>query len=228
MLNRPLNALSALTSTWSVRRRVITGLVVLVALGALALAGAFLARGPGTPDGEGHAAPPAATAPGTPSAPSAAASGQAVARPPQLSDPLAYARAAADLLWSYDTRTTSRSAYLAGLDAWMTRESRYADPDALHAQVPDPVLWSRMADNRQYATAHVREAHYPSAFKEALADHPAQLTTAYIYAVTVSGTQQVTWKDGGAGAEERSITLAVQCRPGHDCALVSVAPTVAP
>jgi hypothetical protein len=85
-----------------------------------------------------------------------------------------------------------------------------------------------MADNGQYATADVAEAHFPSAFKQALADDPSALTKAYIYAVTVTGTQHITWKNGGAGAESRAVTLAIQCRPNTECALVDIAPTVAP
>jgi hypothetical protein len=90
------------------------------------------------------------------------------------------------------------------------------------------VLWSRMADNDQHATASVTEAHYPSAFKQALAENPTAITEAYIYAITVNGKQQIAWKTGGGGAEDRAVTLAVQCRPNHDCSLVAIAPRVAP
>ncbi|WP_446038053.1 hypothetical protein [Streptomyces sp. SID1121] len=162
------------------------------------------------------------------SVPTEPASGtDAVPAPPQIAEPVAFAEAAARMLWSYDTRTTNRDEQLASMHAWMTPETRYADWSAVTGQVPDPVLWSRMADNAQHATAKVTEGHYPSAFKQALADDPAALTTAYIYAVTVTGTQTIVWKDG-RGAEERSLTLAVQCRPSADCTLVSVAPQVSP
>lgn len=183
-----------------------------------------------------HAAAPATTPPlpsptGTPPSadpsPTPAASRGSVARPPHVTDPLAYAKAAAALLWSYDTRTTSRSKQLAGMRAWMATGSPYADWPAISAQEPDPVLWSRMADNHQYATATITESHFPSAFKQALSDDPAALTKAYIYAVTITGTQQIAWKDGG-GAESRAVTLAIQCRPNADCALVDIAPSVAP
>ncbi|BDH07203.1 hypothetical protein HEK131_44300 [Streptomyces seoulensis] len=159
-------------------------------------------------------------------APKAASETGAVAKPPQISEPVAYARAAARMLWSYDTRDTSRDQQLAGMHAWMTRETKYADWASVSGQVPDPLLWSRMADQDQHASAHVTEGHYPGAFKAALADDPSAITEAYIYVVTVNGKQQITWTKGGSGAEERAVTLAVQCRPGHDCTLAAIAPSV--
>jgi hypothetical protein len=171
---------------------------------------------------------PALTSPSAGPTPSPAAGTGSVAAPPHAADPLAYAKAAAKLLWSYDTRTTSRDQQLAGMRAWMATGTPYANWPAISGQEPDPVLWSRMADNQQYATAAVAESHFPSAFKAALADDPAALTKAYIYAVTVTGTQHIAWKGGGAGAESRAVTLAIQCRPNADCALVDIAPTVAP
>ncbi|MFC9489795.1 hypothetical protein ACFTZM_27370, partial [Streptomyces hydrogenans] len=132
------------------------------------------------------------------------------------------------MLWSYDTRATARDQQLAGMHAWMTTEKKYTDWTSTQAQVPDPLLWSRMHDQAQYATATVSAAHFPSAFKQALAEDPAALTEAYIYAVTVTGKQTIAWKDGGGGAEDRSVTLAVQCRPSADCALVAIAPNTAP
>lgn len=110
--------------------------------------------------------------------------------------------------------------------AWMTDETAYADWPSVSGQVPDPVLWSRMADQDQHATASITEGHFPSAFKAALADDPSAITKAYIYVVTVNGKQQISWKKGGGGAEDRAVTLAVQCRPGHDCALAAIAPNV--
>jgi hypothetical protein len=149
-------------------------------------------------------------------------------RPPRISDPLAFSKAAAAMLWSYDTRTTTVDQQLAAMRAWMTPESRYADWTSVSAQMPTPQLWARMADQEQHATAMVAEAHYPSAFKQALADDPAAITEAYIYAVTVTGKQTIAWAGGGQGAEDRSVTLAVQCRPSRDCTLVAIAPRVAP
>ncbi|MEH0519758.1 hypothetical protein QBA38_12120 [Streptomyces stelliscabiei] len=141
-------------------------------------------------------------------------------KPPQIAEPVAYAQAAAAMLWSYDTRTTSRDQQLAGMKAWLTSETKYADWSSLTAQVPDPVLWSRMADQDQYATAIVDEAHYPSAFKQALADDPSAITEAYIYAVTVTGKQQIAWKKGGGGSEDRLDHPRSAVPPEPDCTLV--------
>ncbi|RSO06975.1 hypothetical protein DMH18_26380 [Streptomyces sp. WAC 06783] len=216
---------SARTADWSANRRVATVAVVVTVLIAVAgLAAWFTGRG----EDQDSARPPAASPSPSASSPAPSAGTGSVPRPPQISDPVAYAKAAAKMLWSYDARTTSRDQQLAGMQAWMAKETKYSDWSSITAQVPDPVLWSRMHDNAQHASASIGEAHYPSAFKQALADDPSALTEAYIYAVTVTGKQTITWKSDGGGAEDRSATLAVQCRPSHDCSLVSLAPQVAP
>lgn len=210
----------------SVLRRVTLGGVVLAVLLAVSGLLAYLTR----PE------PAATTAPapaGTSAAESAwpeATSGKAraVASPPKTSDPIAFAKAATKALWSYDTRSFSRVEHVAGLKRWMTDEKKYADWASVTNQIPSPVLWSRMHDNRQHASATIGEGHYPQAFKTALAQDPGAITEAYVYAVTVTGKQAIAWKGSGAGAESRSTTLAVQCRPHHDCALVGVLPSVAP
>ena len=214
---------------WSTRRRITviaTGLAVLLVLAVVVA----LLTGRTTADDSQAASPSAGSSSSAFSSagPTASAGAGSVAKPPPVADPVAYAKAAAATLWSYDTRTTSRDQQLAGMRAWLTTETKYADWASIAAQVPDPVLWSRMADQDQYATATVTEAHYPSAFKQALADDPSAITEAYIYAVTITGKQQIAWKKGGAGAEDRSITLAVQCRPNANCSLVSIAPNVVP
>ncbi|MDT0568581.1 hypothetical protein RM704_14075 [Streptomyces sp. DSM 3412] len=214
---------------WSTRQRITvlaTGFAVLL---ALAVVVALLTGR--TTAGDSQAAAPSSGPSSSTSAsagPTASAGAGSVAKPPQLADPVAFAKAVAATLWSYDTRTTSRDQQLAGMRAWLTSETKYADWSSIAEQVPDPVLWSRMADEDQYATATVTEGHYPSAFKQALADDPSAITEAYVYAVTVTGTQQIAWKKGGAGAEDRSVTLAVQCRPNANCSLVSIAPRVVP
>ncbi|MFD9441229.1 hypothetical protein ACFWBR_24895 [Streptomyces sp. NPDC060006] len=215
---------------WSTRQRIMviaSGLAVLLALAVVV--GLLTGR---TTAGDSQSATPSSGRPSSSTSasggPTASAGAGSVAKPPQLADPVAFAKAAAATLWSYDTRTTSRDQQLAGMKAWLTSETKYADWSSLAAQVPDPVLWSRMADQDQYATATVSEAHYPSAFKQALADDPSAITEAYIYAVTVTGKQQIAWMKGGAGAEDRSVTLAVQCRPNANCFLVSIAPRVVP
>ncbi|MCL6737740.1 hypothetical protein [Streptomyces neyagawaensis] len=213
---------------WSTRRRITVIVICLAVLLALAAAVALLTGGTGNSNSRSGAPSGTGTTASASARPTASAGAGTVARPPSSADPVAFAEAAAAMLWSYDTRSTSRAQQLAAMKAWLTAESKYADWTSIAAQVPDPVLWSRMADQDQYATATVDEAHYPSAFKQALADDPSAITEAYIYAVTVTGKQQITWTKGGAGAEGRSITLAVQCRPNTDCSLVSLAPRVVP
>lgn len=148
--------------------------------------------------------------------------------PPKTRDPVTFAKAATKALWSYDTRFSSQPEQLAGLKRWMTDESKVADWKSVTEQVPSPVLWSRMHDNHQHASATVGEGHFPQAFKSALSKDPGAITETYVYAVTVSGKQSIAWKGSGAGAESRSTTLAVQCRPHHNCALVGVLPNVSP
>ncbi|MGJ5751596.1 hypothetical protein FB563_4059 [Streptomyces puniciscabiei] len=226
----PFTSLSAYGATWSAKRRILIIAVVITALLAVAGIAAWF-TGNGGARHEGSTAPSVtdSTAPSADPTPTATSSGTgSVPKPPRISDPLAYAKAAALMLWSYDTRTTSRDQELAGMNAWMTTETKYADWSSVTGQVPDPVLWSRMRDNAQHARAKVTDTHYPSAFKQALADDPSAITEAYIYYVTATGTQQIAWKKGGSGAEDRAVTLAVQCRPSHDCSLVAIAPSVAP
>jgi hypothetical protein len=205
-----------------------------VALGVLALALLLLATGilayfvrdddepsrPRTPTAA-KAPPPGAPSQGAEPAPGPN-------DPPRTSDPVEYAKAFTARLWSYDSRTTSQTDHLASLQRWLTREQRYADPESIAVQVPDPLLWSRMRDGGQYAVATVAEGHIPASFTSALQADPGRITEAYAYAVTVSGKQQIAWNGSGAGAEARAVTLAVQCRPQQDCALVGVAPNVAP
>ncbi|MFF0201910.1 hypothetical protein [Streptomyces sp. NPDC005017] len=213
---------------WSTRQRVTVIAIGLAVLLALAAAVALVTGRTGTSTSR-TTSPSATSSPNSVIAgPKPSAGAGTVAKPPPVADPVAFAKAAAAMLWSYDTRTTSRDQQLAGMKAWLTSETKYADWPSIAAQVPDPVLWSRMADQDQYTTATVDEAHYPSAFKQALADDPSAITEAYIYAVTVTGKQQIVWRKGGAGAEDRSVTLAVQCRPNADCSLVSLAPRVVP
>ncbi|MEH0658471.1 hypothetical protein QA860_12155 [Streptomyces stelliscabiei] len=213
---------------WSSRQRITVSAIGLAVLLTLAAIVALLTGRTATRDSQSATPSERSSTASASAGPTASAGAGSVAKPPAVADPVAFAQAAAAMLWSYDTRTTSRDQQLAGMKAWLTSETKYADWSSLTAQVPDPVLWSRMADQDQYANAIVDEAHYPSAFKQALADDPSAITEAYIYAVTVTGKQQIAWKKGGAASEDRSITLAVQCRPSSDCSLVSIAPRVVP
>ncbi|MFJ8954946.1 hypothetical protein ACIRO1_33095 [Streptomyces sp. NPDC102381] len=223
----PSLSLSSYGAGWSAKKRIAIGTGVIAVLLAIACVVAVLTGG-----GDGHRAPDAATpAPAdslssSEAAPHPPSGSGSVPKPPQIGEPVAYAKATAKMLWSYDTRNTSRDQQLDGMRAWMTTQAKYADWASVSGQVPDPVLWSRMADQDQHATADVSEGHYPSAFKAAMADDPSAITEAYIYAVTVNGKQHIAWKKGGGGAEERTVTLAVQCRPNHACALAAIAPSV--
>ncbi|MEN8654400.1 hypothetical protein ABCR94_28335 [Streptomyces sp. 21So2-11] len=222
----PSVSLSSYGVGWSANKRIMIVALVVTILLALAATVAWMTGS--DQQGQNHAAPSPANSPSSSeAAPKAAAGSGSVPKPPQIAEPVAYAKAAAEMLWSYDTRDTSRDQQLAGMNAWMSKETKYADWNSVTSQVPAPLLWSRMADNKQHATSAITEGHYPSAFKQALADDPSAITEAYIYAVTVNGKQQIAWHKGGAGAEERAVTLAVQCRPSHDCSLVAIAPRVA-
>lgn len=215
---------------WSANRRILLITLVLTAL--LAVAGT-VAWFTGRTDQHNSSSAPGTTSSSSPGGPtwptpkpSTSTGTGSVPAPPQISEPVGFAKAAALMLWSYDTRTTSRDQQLAGMQQWVTGEGEYADWVSVAGQVPDPLLWSRMADQDQRATATVAEGHFPSAFKQALAEDPSAITEAYVYVVTVNGTQKIGWTKGGAGAEERAVTLAVQCRPGKDCTLAALAPTV--
>ncbi|MFF7290773.1 hypothetical protein [Streptomyces griseorubiginosus] len=222
----PSLSLSSYGAGWSANRRI--AIVACVVAVLLAIAGIVALL---TGAGNGHQAPdtaapaPADSPSSTEAAPRPSSGSGSMPKPPQIAEPVAYAKAAARMLWSYDTRDTSRDQQLVGMRAWMTTETKYADWSSVSGQVPDPVLWSRMADQDQHATASGTEGHYPSAFKAALADDPSAITKAYIYVVTVNGKQTLSWHKGGE-AEERAVTLAVQCRPNHDCALAAIAPSV--
>ncbi|AJE87439.1 secreted protein [Streptomyces albus] len=212
-------------TAWSSNRRAAAAALALVVLLAATAAVALLTRDDSSPPRPDTTMPPQAAS----SKPAATPGGaRGVDRPARIAEPIAFAEAAAAMLWSYDTRTVSRKQQLDGMRAWMTPEGAYADWDSVAHQVPDPLLWDRMADHGQRASAKATEGHYPSAFKQALADDPSALTEAYIYAVTVNGHQKIAWKSGQGGAEDRAVTLAVQCRPGRDCRLAAVAPQVAP
>ncbi|MEU0447526.1 hypothetical protein [Streptomyces tendae] len=213
-----------------VRRRALVGTAVLAVLVALAGLAAYLTRDSRSPS-DTPAPPPSSPASSpTPTAPAGPhARFHALPVPPKTHDPIEYGKAAAAALWSYDTRAYSQPELRKALRGWLTEESKYADPASVDKVVPSLVLWKEMAANGQFATAKVNEGHFPHAFTQALQADPGAITQAYVYAVTVSGKQSIAWKGSPAGgAESRSTTLAVQCRPDHPCALVGVMPSVAP
>ncbi|RCG26289.1 hypothetical protein DTL70_06735 [Streptomyces diacarni] len=209
----------------SVLRRSAMIAVILTVLLAVADFVAYLTR-PEAPQPRADAHPKPTASPHSP-APRPGAD-EAVAAPPHTNDPVTFAKAATKALWTYDTQRFSRAGHLAGLKRWMTGEKKYADWKSVTGEVPGKALWSRMHDNHQHATAKVSEGHFPESFKTAMSQNPGGITEAYVYAVTVTGKQSIAWKGSGAGAEPRSTTLAVQCRPHHECALSGVLPEVAP
>ncbi|MFE9011819.1 hypothetical protein [Streptomyces cyaneofuscatus] len=214
-----------------VRRRALLGTAVLAVLVALAGLAAYLTREGRSPSDTPAPPPSSPTASSSPAAPSGQphTRPRALPVPPKTHDPITYGKAAAAAQWSYDTRAYSQPELLKALRGWLTTESKYADPASVNQAVPSAVLWKEMAANKQVATAKINEGHFPHAFTQALQDDPGAITQAYVYAVTVSGKQSIRWKGSAAGgAESRSTTLAVQCRPNHPCALVGVMPSVAP
>ncbi|MER5183249.1 hypothetical protein ABT009_33700 [Streptomyces sp. NPDC002896] len=214
-------------------RRTLLGTAVLAVLVAVAGLVSYLAH---SDDAPAAAASPRLPAAAEPSPTTGSQTGNAkdspsgsVKGPPSTRDPLAFAKAAAVALWSYDTRASTQPRHIARLHRWLSDEKKFTDKDSVDALVPSPLLWEQMAEQGQYATATAGEAHLPDVFTRALQDDPGKITTAYVYAVTVSGKQKVAW-DGSpkGGAESRTVTLAVQCRPSQDCVLAGVLPTVAP
>jgi hypothetical protein len=216
-----------------VRRRALLGTAVLVVLVALAGLTAYLTRDGREPSKPpvphtGSASPSSSTA--SPSgSPSPSAHPHALPAPPNTHDPIAFGKAAAAALWSYDTRAYSQRELRAALHRWLTGEIKYADTASVDVLVPSSLLWKEMASNGQFSTATVNEGHFPDSFTRALQADPGAITQAYVYAVTVSGKQSIAWNGSPAGgAENRVTTLAVQCRPSQPCALAGVLPTVAP
>jgi hypothetical protein len=216
-------------------RRVVVGALVLVVLTGLAGSAAYLTRGSRTPARPAARATTASPSPAlpvparSPVAPASPSSRSALPVPPSTHDPLVFGKAAARVLWSYDTRVVSRTEWLAGLRRWMTGVKKDADWASVAGQVPSPVLWKEMAADGQHATGKATSARFPAAFTRALQNDPGAITAAYVYAVTVTGRQAIAWKGAPhGGSEARSVTLAVQCRPAAPCALAGVLPQVAP
>jgi hypothetical protein len=212
----------------------VLGTAVLAVLVTVAGVVSYLARPDDTPAAAAAPRPPATAEPSPTKSPSQTGEAKgspsgSVKEPPSTREPLAFAKAAAVALWSYDTRTSTQARHLSRLHRWLSDEKKYTDKDSVDALVPSPLLWEQMEEQGQYAAATTSEARFPDAFTRALQDDPAKITTAYVYAVTVSGKQTVAW-DGSpkGGAESRTVTLAVQCRPSQNCALAGVLPTVAP
>ena len=218
-----------------VRRRALLGTAVLAVLLALAGLGAYLTRDPrttvkSTSSQSSSSTPSASAAASSPAsaAPSPRHEG-ALPIPPSTGDPIAYAKAAAAALWSYDTRAYTQPQLLTALGRWLTAQSQYADTASVDTLVPSVQVWDEMAQQGQFTTATVSGAYFPQSFNQAMQQDPGAIATAYVYAVTVTGNQSITWEGAPKGGEQgMSMTLAVQCRPSHSYALAGVLPAVAP
>ncbi|GAA2377673.1 hypothetical protein [Streptomyces carpaticus] len=212
-----------------------TGWRVTVLILALALltAAAWMVAAVAGPDtsagpGEEQLLPAPERPEGPPPAAEEPAAGDGEREVPRIEDPVEFARVFTELLWSYDTRTTALAERTRELKAWMTGEAEYADWASVASQLPTREVWERLADSRQRASAEIEGARFPAAFTAQVDEDPGVLTEAYLFAVTVTGTQTIEWSGGGRGAEERAVTLAVQCRPAEPCALSGRLPRVAP
>ncbi|QMU79016.1 hypothetical protein GXW83_28230 [Streptacidiphilus sp. PB12-B1b] len=215
--------------------RLLAGAVVLVVLACVAgLIGYATRSHRSTAKGTAAAASSPAAPAAAPSGSASAASAAGAARgrlpvQPATDDPVAYAQAAALALWSYDTRAYSQPQLVTALNGWLTAEKQYADKDSVDSLIPSAQTWEGMAAQGQFATATVAKAAYPQAFTQAMAADPGAITQAYVYAVTVTGTQTIGWNGAPrGGVQGMSITLAVQCRPHSICALAGVLPAPAP
>ena len=221
----------------SMRHRALLGTAVLAVLLALAGLAAYLTRAPGTaakaagPQSSSSVPSPSTAASSPPSAsPSPSPRGEgSLPVPPSTGDPVTYGKAAAAALWSYDTRAYTQPQLLTALGRWLTAESQYADAASVDTLIPSAQVWGEMAQQGQFATATVSGAYFPQSFTQALQADPGAITTAYVYAVTVTGNQTIAWNGAPKGGEQgMSMTLAVQCRPSRSCALAGVLPAVAP
>ena len=140
-----------------VRRRALLGTAVLVVLVALAGLAAYLTR-----DGRTSSkAPVTAGEFGFPLLPDRfrfrprhhrTGARSALPVPPSTHDPIAFGKAAAAALWSYDTRAYSQHELLAALHRWLTSETKYADTASVDALVPSPRAVE--ADGRQRPVRH--------------------------------------------------------------------------
>ncbi|MBB4789620.1 hypothetical protein BJY54_000232 [Streptomyces nodosus] len=142
MQNRlPAFSLSSYGAGWSANRRIaIVAAAVAVLLGIAGIVAVLTGGGYGHQAPETAAPAPANSPASAEAAPKPSSGSGSVPKPPQIAEPVAYAKAVAQMLWSYDTRDTGRSQLLAGMRVWMTSEAKYADWASVSGRVPDPVL----------------------------------------------------------------------------------------
>jgi hypothetical protein len=132
-------------------------------------------------------------------------------------DPRAYATAYATALFSYDTRRQSEAAWTAALTAGLdpaadVRPDNIAD---LADRTPPAAVWATMTSSAQHATFAVTSAWVPTLWTENAAAYPAGAA-----AITVSGTQQVSWS-GGSSSVPQAVTLLLLCPPYNGSCVVN-------
>lgn len=142
---------------------------------------------------------------------------------PRTSDPVRFAVAYATALFSYDTREQPEPAWTAELSAGLDQASD-VHPDNLAdlaARTPPAAVWQAMTTSDQHATFTLSRAWIPQLWKQNATAYPAGAA-----AVTVSGTQHVTWR-GGTSDVPSSVTLLLVCPPLEDsCAVNRIATQV--
>ena len=136
---------------------------------------------------------------------------------PVTADPSAYATAYAGALFSYDTRSESEATWAAALTAGLDpTPDVHADNVAdLADRTPPPAVWATMTGSAQRATYIATSASVPTLWAENTAAYPVGA-----FAVTVTGTQQVTW-NGGASTAPQAVTLLLLCPPFNDSCVVN-------
>ena len=167
-----------------------------------------------------HASSPATRLAPTITAPSPAAPGRVLAENasgtdsvlPVTGDPSAYATAYAGALFSYDTRNQGEAAWAAVLASGLDpTPDVHADNLAdLADRTPPAAVWATMTGSSQRATYIATSASVPTLWAENAAAYPVGA-----FAVTVTGTQQVTW-NGGASTAPQSVTLLLLCPPFNE------------
>ena len=127
---------------------------------------------------------------------------------PRTSDAATFAAAYATALFSYDTREPE-AAWAAFLSAGLDQASDvHTDNVAdLAARTPPAPVWQAMTASGQRATFTLSRVWIPQLWKQNASAYPAGAA-----AVTVSGTQHVTWS-GGTSDVPSSVTLLLVCPP---------------
>jgi hypothetical protein len=210
------------------------GVVVLVVVAMIA----STMRGLQEPDAAALLNPPSATSPTAqdPQSPSPSGAPVMAIRLPSTSEPDAYARAVAEVLFGIDTRGAGPADYrallLADADPGLSESGR-ADLEALiAARIPADELWQRMRANQQRSTFEVSEVWEPGSWAQVVTSGQAEPGWAMR---NVTGIETTTYVEAGVektASRERTITVGMRCpADGADvdrCYLVLVGATVVP